>query len=183
MICRKCGKEIENGAAVCTYCGVTFKRKKPVYKKWWFWVLMGFATIISVGIISSSEDTSIDTSSTISSVSSAVSKTEITYEAVDLRKMIDDLDTNALKAEKTYQNKNVEVVGVITSFDSDGSYIGIEPVNADAWDFTSVTCRIKNDTQLNFLLEKEVGDRVTIKGKVYSVGEVLGYTIKIDEVF
>lgn len=182
MICRKCGKEIENGAAVCTYCGETFKRKKPVYKKWWFWVLMGFATIISVGIISSSEDTSIDTSSTVST-SSAVSQTEITYEVVDLRKMIDDLDTNALKAEKTYQNKNIEVVGIITNFDSDGSYIGIEPVNADAWDFTSVTCRIKNDAQLNFLLEKEVGDEVTIKGKVYSVGEVLGYTIKIDEVF
>ena len=31
-------------------------------------------------------------------------------------------------------------------------------------------------------ISPEVGDNVTIKGKVTSVGEVLGYSIKIDEV-
>ena len=84
---------------------------------------------------------------------------------------------------KTYQNKYVEVKGNIANFDSDGSYISIEPVNADPFDFISVMCYIKNDSQLDFLLEKSVGDTVTIKGKITSVGEVLGYSIKIEEVY
>ena len=107
---------------------------------------------------------------------------EIAYEKVDLQTMLDELEANALKAEKTYQNKFVEVVGKISNFDSDGTYISIEPENADPFNFTSVMCYIKNDAQLNFLLEKEVGDTVTVKGKITSIGEVLGYSIKMDEV-
>ena len=108
----------------------------------------------------------------------------VTYEKVDLKKMLDDLDGNALKAEKTYQDKYVEVTGAIRNFDSDGDYISIEPVNADPWDFSlvSVMCYIEDDAQIDYLLEKEVGDKVTIKGQIYSIGEILGYSIKIAEV-
>lgn len=96
--------------------------------------------------------------------------------------MLDELEENALKAETKYQNKYIEVTGKIASFDSDGSYISIEPVNADAWNFDRVTCDIKNESQRNFLLEKSKGDIVTIKGKVTSIGEILGYDIDIKEI-
>lgn len=43
-------------------------------------------------------------------------------------------------------------------------------------------CYIKNDNHKNFLLEKNKGDIITIRGKVKSVGEVLGYQIDINEV-
>ena len=160
-----------------------------VHKKWWFWVLMALATIVTIGIIGSAEDDSATTNVigdasqvTQSQESEQKPKDEVNYEKIELRQMLDDLDANALKAEKTYQNKYVEVVGKITNFDSDGSYINIEPVNADAWNFDTVMCKIKNDKQRNFLMEKEVGDIVTIKGQITSIGEFLGYTIKIAEV-
>ena len=183
MNCKKCGQTIDKGAVICVNCGC--KVRKPVYKKWWCWVLMSLATLMTIGIISPS-DTDADNSNngTTSQIVQSQDnvQAEIKYEKVELRQMMDDLDANALKAEKKYQNKYVEVVGKITNFDSDGSYIGIEPVNADAWNFDTVMCKISNDNQRNFLMEKEVDDIVTIKGQITSIGEVLGYTIKMAEV-
>ncbi len=185
MFCKNCGKEIDDKAAVCVHCGVAIKNvkaKKPIIKKWWFWLCIA-VVIIAIATASSggSGDSTVNENNSDSSVSGSVEQ-QITYETADLRTMIDELKSNALKAEKAYQDKNIEIVCKITNFDSDGSYISVEPVNADEWDFTSVTCDIKNDEQLNFLLEKQVGDQITIKGKVTSVGELLGYTIKIAEV-
>lgn len=154
-----------------------------VHKKWWFWVLMALATIVTIGVIGSSEgDTATTNANSETSQVIQSQKEEVNYEVVDLRQMLDDLDANALKAEKTYQNKHVEVAGKITNFDSDGSYISIEPVNADTWNFDTVMCKINNDAQRDFLMEKKVGDIVTVKGQITSIGEFLGYTIKIVEV-
>lgn len=179
MNCKKCGQEIMEGAVVCTSCGC--KIKKPIYKKWWFWVII---VIVAIAIGSSAGSGDSKSSSTSSTKNNAPSETkaEIVYEKVDLKTMVNDLKSNALKAEKTYQDKYVEVSGKISNFDSDGSYISIEPTNADAFDFTSVMCYIKNDEQENYLLEKSKGDVVTIKGKIKSIGEVLGYSIDISEV-
>ncbi|MBQ7960071.1 MAG: hypothetical protein IJ285_02525 [Clostridia bacterium] len=109
--------------------------------------------------------------------------TEIVYETANLQTMIDTLQENAMKAETLYQNKYIEVQGKIANFDSDGSYISIKPVGASEWDLTTTMCYIKNNTQKEFLMEKNVGDVITIKGKVKSIGEVMGYSINIDEVF
>ena len=194
MFCKKCGNQIGENDKVCLRCGEKIKRKKPVFKKWWFWVLMGLATIVTIAAISGGgeevpsektpdTDAGVQNSQPADDKQSEQSKVEETvkYETVDLRTMITDLEENALRAEKNYQNKNIEVTGVIANFDSDGSYISIEP-SGELFTFTSVMCYIKNDDQLNFLLEKSEGDTVTIKGKVTSVGEILGYSIKIEEV-
>ena len=106
----------------------------------------------------------------------------VIYEAVELQTMFDELEANAMKAEKNYQGKLVEFKCKISSFDSDGSYISVEPVNASEWNFTTAMCYIKNDTQKDFLLNKNVGDEITIKGKIKSIGEILGYSIDIKEV-
>lgn len=166
------------------------KVKKPIYKKWWFWVVI---VIVIVAIASSTSGnnesetnntpvTTVSTDSAVEETTAAPTEATITYNKADLQEMFDDLEANALKAEKTYQDMYVEVEGKIANFDSDGSYISIEPVNADEWNFTTATCYIKEDAQLDFLLEKAVGDTVTIQGQVTSIGEVLGYSIDIDSV-
>lgn len=175
MICKKCNGEIDKKAVVCVHCGC--KIKKPVYKKWWFWVIL-LVIVVAIGSGSGGEkDTNVDLTAT-----SSESKEEIAYEIVDLQVMIDELKTNAMKAKNNYLNKYVEFDAKINNFDSAGSYIGVEPTNADEWNFDTAMCYIKNDNQKSFLLEKNVGDIVTIKGKVKSVGEVMGYSIDIAEV-
>lgn len=112
----------------------------------------------------------------------APTSVQIQYEKVDLQDMLDDLEENALRAEETYQDKYIEITGKIRSFDSDGKYISIVPHDAPAGIFDSVMCYLTDPTHKAFLLEKNVGDVVTIKGKVFSIGEVLGYGVKIAEI-
>lgn len=179
--CPKCGKENEDKAALCVDCGVRLKIKKPLFKKWWFWVIVVMSIIIVTSMNSS--DTSDNSGNTgTQSQSTEQSKEQHTYEVVDLQTMLDELSNNAMKAEKTYQSKYVEVTGKICNFDSDGGYISIEPVNADEWNFDTVICYIKNQSQKEFLMEKSKGDTVVIKGKIKSIGELLGYSIDIDEI-
>ena len=172
--CKVCGKEMANSAKVCPECGA--KIKKPVFKKWWFWVLV---VIVIVAISSSGGN---DSEEGTPSQNTSTQVEETVYETVELGVMIDELKNNAMKAEKTYQNMNVEFACKISSFDSDGEYVSVEAVNAGEWNFDTAMCYIKNEEQLNFLLEKNVGDVISIKGKVKSVGEVLGYSINIAEV-
>jgi hypothetical protein len=160
---------------VCTGCGC--KIKKPIYKKWWFWSIV----VIIIAIIGAASGNDETASTSTDTASQKVE--EIVYEVVDLQTMFDELDKNAMKAEQAYQKKYVEFECKIKNFDSDGSYIGVEPVNASEWNFTTAMCYIKNDTQKGFLIEKNVGDSITIKGKVKSIGEVFGYSIDINEVY
>ena len=182
--CAKCGKEIDDKAILCVNCGTPLKVKKPIFKKWWFWVIAVVLIIVIGASAGGSNNTNSSSDSKTQTQSQIVeqSNKEHSYEVVDLQTMLDELSVNAMKAENKYQNKYVEITGKIYNFDSDGSYISIEPVNADEWNFDSVMCYIKNDTQKELLLEKSKGDTVIIKGKVKSIGEVLGYSIDIDEI-
>lgn len=59
MKCNNCGSEVQENAAMCPECGAklknnmatvsssSIKSKKPIYKNWWFWVLI----ILGLGII------------------------------------------------------------------------------------------------------------------------------------
>ena len=110
----------------------------------------------------------------------ATTSPQIQYEKVDLQAMLDELDANALRAEETYQDKYIEIIGEIISFDSDGKYISIVPCGGSVWS-EWVQC-FTDPTQKAFLLEKNVGDVVTIRGEVVTIGEVLGYQIDIAEI-
>ena len=96
--------------------------------------------------------------------------------------MLDELKSNAMKAEKTYQNAYVEITGKIANIDSDGSYISVEALNASPYNIDRIMCYIKSNEQRDFIIEKSVGDEVTIKGKIISIGEVLGYSLNIDSI-
>ncbi len=173
MNCKKCGQEVDKKVVVCTGCGC--KIKKPIYKKWWVWGIVAIVIAI-IGSASGNDDS-------VSTAEQTESKQEIVYEVVDLQTMFDTLEENAMKAENEYQKKYVEFKCEITSFDSDGSYISVEPVGASEWNFTTAMCYIKNDAQKDILIEKNVGDVITIKGKIKSIGEVMGYSVDINEVY
>ena len=186
--CKNCGAELTDvKAKTCVNCGA--KISKPVFKKWWFWVIVVLGlSVIGTAMGGDTEpggtETDNDNGAAVTTAENKkdTSSSSVEYEVVEIQKMIDDLEENALKAEKTYKNKNVQVKGKIANFDSSGTYITIEAVNADEWNFDTVMCYIKNDDQLDFLMEKAVGDVVTVKGKIFSVGEILGYSININEI-
>lgn len=107
---------------------------------------------------------------------------EITYKQIDLQTMLNDLKENAMRAEKNYQNEYIQFTGKIDVIDSDGRYISVEPVSSTLSLLNSVHCSLKTDDQRNVIMYKNKGDQVTIKGKVTSIGEILGYSVDIDEI-
>lgn len=108
-------------------------------------------------------------------------KEEIEYTSYSVADMIADLNANALNASQKYKDQYVEITGKLRNIDSDGKYISLDPDNED-FNLIGIQCYIKDDTQKNKVSGMTIGDPVTLKGKVTSVGEVLGYSLDIAEI-
>ena len=150
------------------------KKKKPIYKRVWFWILAIVVVAIAIGSVGGGDD-----EKTAGSSSGTAEPIEYTVCTVD--EMVDLLSENALSASDTYEGQYVEVTGRLDVIDSDGSYISIYPMN-DEFAFTGVQCKIKNDEQLYTVKSLTKGQTVTIQGKVTNVGEVMGYTLDIEAI-
>ena len=182
MKCQNCGKELNQDMQFCNNCGApvmqlpqppmqnnqpvqfqqnpippqmpVIKKKKPLYKKWWFWVLMGLATffvyIIGVAAIGSSD--SEDTTSTTSAVA-----VETTAE-VDAEEATTEKPTEQPATEKSKENLNKVI------FNNNGvkiTYTGTEEGLLG--------------TNINLLIENNSGQDYTIQARDVSVD---GYMIE-----
>ena len=105
---------------------------------------------------------------------------EIEYIVATVDEMYETLNDNALKAKKTYDGQYVEVTGILGTIDSNGSYICLDEMNT-AYSFYSVQCFVKNDEQLDHVIEMSSGNKYTVRVKITTVGEVLGYAGDIVE--
>ncbi|MBQ7975597.1 MAG: hypothetical protein IJ300_07935 [Clostridia bacterium] len=174
--CTSCGKEIAVSAKTCPECGA--KNKKPFYKRLWFIIL---AIIVIIAVISNAGDTNTNEAQNTTNTQEQTQQEPIEYTSYKVDEMIDDLEANALNAENKYTDKHLEITGKLSIIDSDGKYISLAPVS-DAFAITSVQCYIKNDEQKSKVLQMSTGDTVTLKGKITSVGEVLGYSLDIESI-
>ena len=111
----------------------------------------------------------------------AQAQKEVTYEKVTAKELIDTLQNNALKAKESYKDKYVEITGRLNVIDANGAYITINPIGDD-FVLTGIQAYIKNDEQKKVVAELSKGDKITVKGKIKDVGEVLGYSVDIDEI-
>lgn len=174
--CKHCQTEIPKKAKVCPNC----KRKQGGILK------IVLIVILIMGIIGSFIPDEEKTEKTIATTNQTTEKTteikeeNIEYISCNVDEMMDLLSSNALKAEKEYSNKYLEVTGRLANIDSDGDYISLNPVN-DEWAIIGIQCYIKNEDQLNHVLELEIDDIITLKVKCKSVGEVIGYSGDIIE--
>lgn len=176
--CRTCGADIAKSAKVCPSCGA--KNKKPIYKRWWLWVLV---LLLVIGMMPGGETDQVKADAPDPAPSEKIEPTpdpEIEYQVFTVKQLVDDLNANALKAEQTYDGQYVEITGSLDVIDSDGKYIGLYP--PDAFVVMSVQCYIQNDAQREQVMGMSKGDMVTVRGKITDVGEIMGYTLDIDEI-
>lgn len=108
-------------------------------------------------------------------------KKEVTYEKVTAKELIDTLQNNALKAKENYKDKYVEITGRLNVIDASGAYITVNPIGDD-FVLTGIQAYVKNDEQKKVVAELSKGDKITVKGKIKDVGEVLGYSVDINEI-
>ena len=181
--CPVCGKEMAAGAKACPSCGA--KNKKPIYRRWWFWVLV-VLVIAAVGSAMGSEDNGgtdtpqQETTGTPESGAGQAEEPAVTYTAYSVGQLMDDLDSNALKAESTYQDQYVELTGRLNVIDSDGDYISIVPQD-DQFAILGVQCYLQTEEQRQQVLNMQIDQVITVRGQITSVGEVMGYLLDGDD--
>lgn len=105
----------------------------------------------------------------------------INYTLVSMQQLYDELHSNALRAKNTYEDMYIVTVGVLVGVDNDGEYFTIhDPYDDRTW-MDNLLCDITTENQLQTLVNLDEGDIVTVRGKVTTVGEVLGYSIDLDQ--
>ncbi len=141
-------------------------------------VLLGIIGAIVGGGSDKSSNTS---SSTSKQVEQKVEKPK-EYTPVDVGTLMTDLENNAAAAQKKYKNKDVKITGKLGNIDSDMTYINVQDAN-DPYAIRGVQCYLKkNDkAQEDFVLNLKKDQMVTVSGTMTDVGEVLGYSLKIDK--
>lgn len=177
--CKACGHEIyAKGKVTCPSCGKV--SKKPFYKRGWFIGLVIIMILASVGGNESDETSS--TALNDDSEKIEVTKMEEVKDPliVTVDGLMDELDENALKASETYKNQYVELTGDLDVIDSSGDYIGLGRMNTD-YGIITVRCKIKKEHQ-NQVLNMNKDDRVTLLGTIEDVGEIMGYSLKVDRI-
>ena len=152
-------------------------------------VLIVIGIFVVIGIIgtifggNSEDDSSTnqsDQAQSEDSVSPSEQEAEITYTAVSVNDMMSALESNALNASDTYKDQHLEVTGRLGTIDSSGEYITLYP--DDEFALTGVQCHIQDDAQLEVVRTLSTDSQVTVRGTCTDVGEVLGYSLDIDEI-
>ncbi len=175
--CKHCQSEIDDKAKICPNC----KKKQGSVGKT---VLIVVGVIVALGVIGNmlpDNETVGESVEGANTPNNSESTAPIEYTEVNLTDMFEALDANALKAEREYQDAYIKFTGAINNIDSDGSYISVKAIGDD-WGFDSVQCYITDDSQLDFIIEKKVGDTVTVSGKIKSIGELLGYSLDLYDI-
>lgn len=93
--------------------------------------------------------------------------------------LIKALEDNPLRASNTYKEKYILLYGYLNNIDSSGEYINLR--SSDKYSFANIQCFIKNEEQVNRVMDMNIGDQIALIGKVTEVGELMGYLIDIEE--
>ena len=102
-------------------------------------------------------------------------KEEVTYTAIDMNTLMNDLESNPANAKNKYEDQYFEVTGYVDVIDSDGKYFSVRDDNE--YSITGLQVSVDKEDK-DFINNLQIGQQITIKVKITDVGEVLGYTGK-----
>ena len=183
--CKNCGSEISPGSKFCKQCGAKRKSNKGLI----IGIVIGLIFIAMIGgAVSGGDDA--DTSATNNEYKQTTADNddkssndikEIEYIQISVDDLNNALDNNPINASDTYKGQYVEITGRLAVIDASGDYIGVYALHDD-WDFTGVHCSIEEDAQLEIIKTMSIDDTITVRGKITSVGELLGYSLDIIEI-
>ena len=175
--CKHCKMDIPKDAKICPHCRK--KQKSGILK----WVVLILIIGVVIGAVTGEDkyaDSTTKQTETTASDSQKQESESIEYTSVSVNDMMDALNNNAMGASDKYKGKYLEITGKLTNIDAAGKYIDLM---ADGdFEIIGVQCYIKNDDQKAKIASMSKGDTVTLKGKCTDVGEVLGYSLDIDEI-
>ena len=102
-----------------------------------------------------------------------------TYKRCDISTMLNDFFSNPLKANYNYANQYIEITGSLDVIDSEGKFI---TVYADESDMYGIYCTLQNDKQRRQVMNMQLGQIITIRGKCTDIDTIYGYYLDIDSI-
>lgn len=175
-ICKHCKTEIPYGAKICPQC----RKKQGGKLKWIVIGALSLIIIIAIAGGGGNDGGKSGTQTVGNSASGEKSEEPKEYISVTATELSDALEKNAMKAQNDYKDKYIEITGKLGTIDSSGGYIAIE--SDKEFDLTNIQCFIKTDEQKEKIMEMSSGDSITVEGKCTDVGEIMGYSIDIEEI-
>ena len=140
--CKTCGADFANTAKACPNCGA--KNCKPIYKRWWFWVIAVLIVISVIPAKNTAKDVNTESKSTANTSVITDTDSKLSYVGNDAAPDEDDSVSteykNALKKAKTYSDlMHMSKTGIyeqLTSeygekFPEDAAQYAIDNVDAD----------------------------------------------------
>ena len=104
------------------------------------------------------------------------------YMEADATAMLNELEANAMRADKKYKGKYVMITNAkVMNIESDGDYFTVSSPNDDLG-LTGITVSPRNKEQKAMLENLNNGQYVTVYGKVTKAGEIMGYRVDLDKV-
>lgn len=108
----------------------------------------------------------------------AIQEEDITFETVDITTMAEALVNNESQAQEAYNSRYIETTGTISEVDPNNNYIILACVSDnEAVAETQFVCYFSTDEQRTATYN--VGDTVTLSGKVIGVAQLTGYAITV----
>ncbi|MBQ9437742.1 MAG: NINE protein [Lachnospiraceae bacterium] len=105
----------------------------------------------------------------------------IEYEGTTVEILMSDLEFNSMAAADEYKGNYYAVTGKLSVIDAQGKYIVLTNPY-DEWAYQGVNCYIKTDDVRNKVKTLSTDSIITVRGKITSVGEILGYSLDIDSI-
>ena len=131
--------------------------------------------LVLVGVISAVGGNGEDKAKTDNNSKTEV-KEEVTYTAIDMNTLMNDLESNPASAKNKYEDQYFEVTGYVNVIDADGKYFSVRDDN----EYSIIDLQVSVDKEdKDFINNLQIGQQITIKVKITDVGEVLGYTGKL----
>lgn len=124
------------------------------------------------------------TTSSSSSSSGAAQAKQKVYADADINVLIKEAKENAASANQNYKKKDVKIIGgEILNIDSDLKYITVEGTDPN-YTMLHVRCDIKSDNKdlKDSILKLKKGENVTVYGTITDVGDLMGYSLKLDKI-
>lgn len=167
--CKICRSAIAKNAKVCPVCGA--KNKKPIYKKVWFWLIVAFIFLWSIGISKDNDEiveqqnpNAVSTTKSENTENSANDK--LTVKSLDTTDYL-KIDADLLFEYGSYMDSK-NVVTVITVADTDDNLLKAKTDNNDSF-FFSLNCEFENENDIK-AVEKD--DVITVAGTIDSAASV-----------
>lgn len=173
--CKSCQTEIDSKAKKCPHCQADQRNWFVKHK-----IITVILVLVLIGVISGGakgNNTTTD-SSTSSNKTTNTNTPKPSPIIVKTDTLIDALKENELNASNTYKDKYVELTGKLSVIDSSGKYIGLSPINDD-YSLRTVMCYITQE-QKDIVAGLKKDSLVTVIGTITDVGEVMGYSMKVD---